>query len=67
MFKLYLASALTAFGLYGTAQYKGWSMFASEAEEFQRIKAEGQSSGYGRGGSGSGGSGGGLGGSSGPK
>jgi hypothetical protein len=62
MFKLYLASALAAFSLYGTAQYKGWSMFASEAQEFQRIKSEGQSSGYGRGGSG-----GGSGGSSGHK
>lgn len=58
MFKLYIASAIAAFGLYGFAQYKGWSMFASEAQEYQRMKAQGQSSGSGRGGS-SGGFGGG--------
>ena len=57
MFRMYLASALIAFCTYGTAQYKGWSLFASEAQEFERQKA-GSSSGssWGRGNSGSGGS-----------
>lgn len=61
MFKLYLASAIAAFGLYGFAQYKGWSMFASEAQDFQRARAE-QAYGSSRGGWG-----GGFGGSSGHK
>jgi uncharacterized membrane protein YgcG len=56
MFRFYLASAFLAFGLYGTAQYKGWSVMPSEAQEFERRRAEQQSSSWGRGGSGSGGS-----------
>lgn len=40
MFRTYLASALLAFGLYGYAQYRGWSIMPSEAQEFQRQRAE---------------------------
>jgi hypothetical protein len=40
MFRLYVISAFLAFGLYGLAQYRGWSMFGSDAEEFQRVRAE---------------------------
>lgn len=40
MFKAYLAAALTAFGLYGYAQYRGWSVMPTEAQEFQRQRAE---------------------------
>lgn len=58
MFRFYLASALVAFGLYGTAQYKGWSAFGSEAQQFARQRADQQSSSWGRGSSGGGGSGG---------
>ena len=59
MFKFYLASAFLAFGLYGLAQYKGWSMMPSEAQEFQKRRAAEQSSSWGRSGGGSGGSSGG--------
>ncbi len=60
MFRFYLASAFLAFGMYGLAQYKGWSVMASEAQEFQRKRADDSSSSWGRGSSG-GGSGGGSG------
>jgi hypothetical protein len=40
MLRLYVISAFLAFGLYGLAQYRGWSMFGSDAEEFQRARAE---------------------------
>ena len=40
MFRMYLASAVIAFLSYGTAQYKGWSMFASEAQEFASRRAQ---------------------------
>ena len=56
MFRAYIAAAFAAFGLYSVGQYKGWSVMPSEAQEFQRQRAEQQSSSYGRGGS-SGGSG----------
>jgi hypothetical protein len=52
MFRLYLATALTSFGLYGFAQYKGWSVMPSEAQEFQSARSSGGSSSYGRGSSG---------------
>ena len=58
MFRMYLASALIAFCTYGTAQYKGWSLFASEAQEFERQKSGSSSSSWGRGSSGGGGTGG---------
>ncbi len=58
MFRFYMAAAFLAFGLYGLAQYKGWSVMSSEAQEFQRRRAAEQSSSWGRGSSGSGGSGG---------
>jgi len=55
VFRTYLVSAFLALGLYGYAQYKGWSVFGSQAEEFRRYRAEqaaGRSSGGGfRGGS----------------
>ena len=44
MFKLYLASAFLALGLYGYAQYRGWTLLPSEAEEFQRVRAAQQES-----------------------
>ena len=44
MFKLYLASAFLATGLYGYAQYRGWTLLPSEAEEFQRVRAAQQES-----------------------
>jgi hypothetical protein len=40
MFRVYVISAFLALGLYGLAQYRGWSMFGSDAEEFQRARAE---------------------------
>lgn len=57
MFKAYLAAAFLAFGLYGLAQYKGWSVMPSEAQEFQKRRAEEQSSSWSRGSSGGGSSG----------
>lgn len=54
MFRAYIAAAFTAFGLYSVGQYKGWSVMPSEAQEFQRQRAEQQSSSYGRGSGGSG-------------
>lgn len=56
MFRAYLAAAFAAFGLYSFGQYKGWSVMPSEAQEFQRQRAEEQSSSYGRGSSGGSGS-----------
>ena len=53
MFRAYIAAAFAAFGLYSAGQYKGWSLMPSEAQEFQRSRAE-QASSYGRGSSGSG-------------
>ena len=55
MFRAYIAAAFAAFGLYSVGQYKGWSVMPSEAQEFQRTRAE-QAMGSGRGSSGSGGS-----------
>ena len=52
MFRAYLAAAFAAFGLYSVGPYKGWSVMPSEAQEFQRSRAEQQSSSYGRGSSG---------------
>ncbi len=42
MFRYYLGSAFLAFGLYGLAQNQGWSLLPSEAQEFQRQRAEQQ-------------------------
>ena len=47
MFRAYLAAAFTALGLYGYGQYKGWSLMPSEAQEFQRQRAEARSYGSG--------------------
>lgn len=55
MFRIYLASALLSFGMYGYAQYRGWSVMPSEAQEFQSRRSSDSSSSYGRGSSGSGG------------
>lgn len=38
--KLYIACSLVALALYGTAQVRGWSLFGSDASEFQRLRAE---------------------------
>lgn len=52
MFRTYLAAAMLAFGAYGYGQYKGWSVMPSEAQEFQRQRAEQSAAPYGgRGGS----------------
>lgn len=54
MFRAYIAAAFLALGTYGYAQYKGWSVFASEAREWQRMRAEQQYAGSsGRSGTGS--------------
>ena len=48
MFRTYLGYALVALGLYSYAQAKGWSIFASEAQEFasrRAVEAESRSSG----------------------
>jgi hypothetical protein len=58
MFKAYVTAALLAFAGYGIAQFKGWSVMPSEAQEFQKRRADEQSSSWGRGSSGGGGSGG---------
>ena len=58
MFRTYLGYGLAALALYGYAQAKGWSMFASEAQEFasrRAQEAEYRSSGGSSGRSGSGG------------
>lgn len=58
MFKTYLGYAMVALGLYTYAQAKGWSMFASEAQEFasrRAAEAEQRSSGSSSGRSGGGG------------
>lgn len=62
MYRTYLAMALAALGLHTFAQLKGWSVFPSEAQEFQSRRAaetesrhSGSSSGRSGGGSGSGG------------
>jgi hypothetical protein len=56
MFKAYVAAAFLAFGTYGIAQFKGWSVMPTEAQEFQKRRADEQSSSWGRGSSGGGGS-----------
>jgi hypothetical protein len=38
--RAYVISALVALGLFGMAQYRGWSFMPSDAEEFQRSRAE---------------------------
>ena len=53
MFRTYIAAAFLALGTYGYAQYRGWSVMPSEAQEFQRLRAEQQYYGSG-GGSGTG-------------
>ena len=57
MFRTYITAAMLAFGLYGYAQYRGWSVMPSEAQEFQRMRAEQAYSGGGGRGSSSGSSG----------
>ena len=60
--KAYLGYALVALGLYSYSQAKGWSLFASEAQEFasrRAVEAEQRSSGSSYGGSRSSGSSGG--------
>jgi hypothetical protein len=57
MFRFYLATALMSFGLYNYAQYRGWSVMPSEAQEFQTARSSGSSSSGGRSGGGGGSSG----------
>lgn len=52
MFRAYIVAAMLAFGAYGYGQYKGWSVMPSEAEQFQRLRADQRAERYG-GGSGS--------------
>lgn len=52
MFKAYVAAAFLAFGAYGLAQFKGWSVMPTEAQEFQKRRLADQSSSWGRGSSG---------------
>lgn len=40
MFRSYVAYALVALGLYTYSQAKGWSLFASEAQEFASRRAQ---------------------------
>ena len=60
MFRAYVVAAMLAFGAYGYGQYRGWSVMPSEAQQFQRLRADqraeryGGASGSSRSGSGSG-------------
>ena len=61
MLRTYLGYAMVALGLYGYSQAKGWSLFASEAQEFaarRAADAEQRSSGSSSSGRSSGGGGG---------
>lgn len=40
MFRLYVICAFLALGSFSLAQYKGWSLFGSDAEQFQKRRAE---------------------------
>lgn len=40
MFRTYFGYAIVALGLYTYSQAKGWSMFASEAQEFAGRRAQ---------------------------
>ena len=40
MFRAYLAAATLAFAAFGYGQYRGWSVMPSEAQEFQRMRAD---------------------------
>ena len=40
MFRTYLGYALAALALYSYAQAKGWSIFATEAQEFAARRAQ---------------------------
>ena len=40
MFRSYIGYAMVALALYGYAQSKGWSLFASEAQEFASRRAQ---------------------------
>jgi len=40
MFRIYVLCALIALGSFGTAQYRGWSLYGSDAEQFQKRRAE---------------------------
>jgi len=57
MLRTYLGYALVALGLYGYAQAKGWTIFATEAQEFashRAAEAEGRTTGSSSGRSGGG-------------
>jgi len=53
MFRAYIVAAMLAFGAYGYGQYKGWSVMPSQAEEFQRLRADQRAERYGVGSGGS--------------
>lgn len=40
MFRLYVICAFLALGSFGYAQYRGWSVLGSDAEQFQKRRAE---------------------------
>jgi hypothetical protein len=40
MFRSYIGYAMVALALYGYAQSRGWSLFASEAQEFASRRAQ---------------------------
>ena len=40
MFRMYIACAILALGSFGYSQYRGWSVFGSDVEEFQKRRAE---------------------------
>lgn len=40
MFRTYLGYAMVALATYGYAQSKGWSIFATEAQEFASRRAQ---------------------------
>jgi hypothetical protein len=39
MLRTYVICAFLALGFYGYAQYRGWSVFGSDAQEFRRMRA----------------------------
>jgi hypothetical protein len=52
MFRFYLACVGLGLALFGGAQYRGWSIMPTEAEEYARARAEALEQGSGRSGSG---------------
>lgn len=40
MFKFFMGNVLLALGMFSVAQYRGWSVMPTTAEEYQRQKAD---------------------------